>query len=202
MNLLRELIKLLRRVLRMNKQQFINKLTESLQRLPANDRTDIVHDFEEHFEFGLQEGKSEEEIAASLGSPAQISKELLASYHLDQVDEKTSAGNMFRAVWAVLGLGFFNLVIVLGPFIALVGVLVGGWVSGLAFIVSPLLLALDTLLHPQSFNWFNLFVAIGLTGLGLLVVIAMMYVTQFFMKGFVRYLHFNVRFVKGGLKDA
>ena len=63
----------------------------------------------------------EEQIAGALGSPSQIAKEILATYHLEKVENTASAGNIMRAAWAVIGLGFFNLVIVLGPFIALVG---------------------------------------------------------------------------------
>ena len=85
----------------------------------------------------MEEGKSEQEISKSLGNPKQISKELMASYHLGQVEQTTSAGNVMRAVWAVIGLGFFNLVIVLGPFIALIGVVIAGWVSAIAFILAP-----------------------------------------------------------------
>src|SRR5690625_2679306 len=107
-----------------------------------------MHDFEEHFAFGIEEGKTEEEIAASLGSPNKIAKELLAAYHLEKVETTGTTGNMIRAVWAVIGLGFFNLVIVLGPFIALAAVVFAGWTSSVAFIVSPLLVLINLLLYP------------------------------------------------------
>ena len=103
----------------MNKEQFLKQLNDSLTRLSLEEREDILQDYEEYFEIGMEEGKSEQEISKSLGNPRQISKELMASYHLGQVEQTTSAGNVMRAVWAVIGLGFFNLVIVLGPFVAL-----------------------------------------------------------------------------------
>src|SRR5690625_6688257 len=121
-----------------NKEQFLRRLDQSLKRLPADERRDIIQDFEEHFIFGLEEGKPEEEIAASLGSPDKIAKELLASYHLEKVEATATTGNMFRAVWAVIGLGFFNLVIVVGPFIEIAGVVLAGWPSSVASIVVPL----------------------------------------------------------------
>ena len=121
----------------MNKEQFLKQLNASLTRLSLEEREDILQDYEEYFEIGMEEGKSEQEISKSLGNPKQISKELMASYHLGQVEQTTSAGNVMRAVWAVIGLGFFNLVIVLGPFIALIGVVIAGWVSAIAFILAP-----------------------------------------------------------------
>src|SRR5699024_924262 len=101
------------------KEQFLRSLDKSLKGLSSDERRDIMHDFEEHFAFGIEEGKTEKEIATSLGSPDKIAKELLAAYHLEKVETTATTGNMIRAVWAVIGLGFFNLVIVLGPFIAL-----------------------------------------------------------------------------------
>lgn len=103
----------------MTKNKFLQQLNASLKRLSEKERTDILKDYEEHFTFGLEEGKSEEEIVASLGSPAQIAKELLADYHIEKVTASATTGNVFRAIWAVIGLGFFNLLIVLGPAITL-----------------------------------------------------------------------------------
>ncbi|ASK61863.1 hypothetical protein CFK37_06660 [Virgibacillus phasianinus] len=184
----------------MNKEQFLRKLDSSLQRLSSDERRDILHDFEEHFAIALTEGKSEEQISDSLGSPTQIGKELLANYHLEKVGTTASTGNIFRAVWAVVGLGFFNLVIVLGPFIALAAVVFAGWASSIAFIASPLLALVNIVIYPGSFELFDLFFSISLTGLGLFIAIGMFYATRTLTDGFVRYLNYNVKLVKGGLK--
>lgn len=186
----------------MNKEQFLTELDASLKRITVEERQDILQDFEEHFAVGLEEGKTEEEIAASLGSPHQIAKEMLASYHIEKVETTATTGNVFRAVWAVIGLGFFNLVIVLGPFIALIGVLFGGWIAGISFVASPLLVLFDMIIHSGTFELFTLFVSLALAGLGLFIVIGMYFVTRVLINGFVRYLKFNTKLVKGGLKDA
>ncbi|MGY4688198.1 DUF1700 domain-containing protein [Salibacterium sp. K-3] len=183
----------------MNKEQFLRKLDAALDKLSYDEREDILQDFREHFDIGIGEGKTEEEISKSLGSPNQIAKELLASYYLEKVKDTSTTGNILRAVWAVIGLGFFNLVIVLGPFIGIVSVILAGWVSGAAFILSPLLVLVNPAINPGTFEVFDLFFSITLTGLGLLIAIGMMYVTRFVMVGFVRYLNFNVNLVKGGM---
>lgn len=184
----------------MNKEQFLTKLNVSLKRLSSEERQDILQDFEEHFAIGLEEGKTEEQISDSLGSPNQIAKELLVSYHLERVESTVTTGNIFLAVWAVAGLGFFNLLIVLGPFIALVAVTLAGWVTGIAFIASPLLVLLNIVIHPATFELFNLFFSILLSGLGFFIAIGMFYATRTLINGFVRYLQFNAKLVKGGLK--
>lgn len=183
----------------MNKEQFLKQLNASLTRLSLEEREDILQDYEEYFEIGMEEGKSEQEISKSLGNPKQISKELMATYHLGQVEQTTSAGNVMRAVWAVIGLGFFNLVIVLGPFIALIGVVIAGWVSAIAFILAPLGALFNLVLG--NFQLFDLFFALGLCGIGIFIAMGMFVATSVLTKGFIRYLKFNASLVKGGLKN-
>jgi len=127
---------------------------------------------------------------------------MLASYHIEKVETTATTGNVFRAVWAVIGLGFFNLVIVLGPFIALIGIIFSGWVAGISFVASPLLVLFDRIIHPGPFEFFSLFFSLALAGLGLFIVIGMYFVTRVLINGFVRYLKFNTKLVKGGLKNA
>ncbi|PAV27948.1 hypothetical protein CIL05_18935 [Virgibacillus profundi] len=184
----------------MNREQFLKQLNASLKKLSDEEKEDILQDFEEHFDIGKSEGKPEEEISKSLGSPNQIGKELIATHYLGKAEDHYSAGNIFRAVWAVIGLGFFNLVIVLGPFIAILSVVLAGWITGLAFIISPLLVLINVVIYPGAFELFDLFFSIALTGLGILIAIGMLYVTRFITTGFVRYLNYNAKLVKGGLK--
>ncbi|WP_188455138.1 HAAS signaling domain-containing protein [Virgibacillus oceani] len=185
----------------MTKFQFLNQLNSSLKGLSSEEREDILQDFEEHFANGSVEGKSEEQIADSLGSPNQIAKELLATYHLEKVETTATTGNIIRAVWAVIGLGFFNLIIVLGPFIGLAAVVFAGWASGIAFIVSPLLLLIDIVIYPGGFEWFELFFSMALCGAGIFITVGMYYGTKVLMAQFLRYLKYNVSLVKGGLKN-
>ncbi|APB38012.1 MULTISPECIES: HAAS signaling domain-containing protein [Heyndrickxia] len=186
----------------MNKKQFLSKLESSLKNLPANERQDILQDFEEHFAIGLQEGKTEEQMSASLGSPHQIAKDMVAAYHLERVETKATFGNILRAVWATIGLGFFNLVIVLGPFIALAGIIFSGWITGIVFLASPFLFLINILLYPETFTLFYLFVSIATCGIGFFVVIGMYFATRTLMQGFIRYLRWNVNLIKGGLKNG
>jgi DUF4097 and DUF4098 domain-containing protein YvlB len=76
----------------MTENQFISELETALKQLPAEERKDIIQDIEEYFINGREDGKSESEIAASLGSPESIANELLSSYSLEdkEVDVKSS----------------------------------------------------------------------------------------------------------------
>ncbi|ABO65690.1 HAAS signaling domain-containing protein [Geobacillus thermodenitrificans] len=184
----------------MNKQQFLTALETELKKLPHEEREEIIQDFEEHFYIGMANGKSEEEISQSLGSPKQIAKEIAAVSRIEKIEASATVGNVLRAVWAVIGLGFFNFVTVFGPFLALLAVVFVGWFIGVAFIASPLILLVSAINHPGMFDLFSLFFSIMLCGSGWFIVRGMLYVTKVLTDLLVRYLRYNVSLVKGGLK--
>lgn len=61
----------------MNKKDYLNLLRYYLRELPKIVVDDIIYDYEEHFNLGLEQGKSEEQIAEELGYPDDIAKEYL-----------------------------------------------------------------------------------------------------------------------------
>lgn len=67
----------------MTEKQFISELENALHRLPTDERNDILHDIREYFSDGRDDGKTDSEIAASLGAPAKIANELLDSYSFE-----------------------------------------------------------------------------------------------------------------------
>ena len=186
----------------MNKENFLTHLHAALTKLPNDERQDILQDYEEYFAIGQLDGKSEEQIAASLGSPKTLGKELSATYHLEKAGTTVTTGNLMRAVWAVIGLGFFNLLIVLGPFIALIGFIISGWVAGIGLMAAPLLILLNIVIFPGTFELFDLFSSLAFCGIGLFIVIGMVFATKALTNGFIRYMKFNRKLVNGGLKHA
>lgn len=182
----------------MNKEQFLKQLESSLKKLSLEERQDILQDYEEYFAIGIEKGKSEQEIAASLGQPKQIAKELMASYHLGMVEQKTSVRNILSAVWAVIGLGFFNFLIVLAPFCALVCIVLSGWLVSAAFILSPLGILIN--LFIGQFRIADMLLSLCLCGIGIFVAMGMFVATKAIINGFIRYLKYNITFVKRGIK--
>ncbi|WP_313892019.1 DUF4097 family beta strand repeat-containing protein [Psychrobacillus sp.] len=64
----------------MTEQQFVNELELALARLSSDERNDIISDIREYFTIGREDGKSDSDIAASLGSPKAIAEELLENH--------------------------------------------------------------------------------------------------------------------------
>ncbi|AMQ05456.1 DUF4097 family beta strand repeat protein [Sporosarcina sp. resist] len=63
----------------MTENQFIVELETALNQLPAEERNEIIQDIQEYFSNGREDGKTENDIATSLGSPTKIAEELLES---------------------------------------------------------------------------------------------------------------------------
>lgn len=188
----------------MNKHEFIRALEKELRGLPREESRDILYDYEEHFALGKADGKSEAEIAEALGSPVALGRKYRAQSLVEAAERDQTAGSVFRAVLATLGLGIFNLIFVLGPFIALLAVLfalfaVSGAVIlvGVAtfFAVTPLpmiwghvSLPAFVLEHPAA----SIPLSIGLTALGSLMVLVSGYITLGVFRLTLKYLRFNI----------
>ena len=80
----------------MNKSEYLNKLTNELGHMPYGDVKDIIQSMEEHFDEGVSEGRSEEEIAASLGDPAELAAEFKDGAKFKQVMKRRKLSDNFK----------------------------------------------------------------------------------------------------------
>ena len=106
--------------------------------------------------------------------------------------------NMTKAVLATLSLGFINLVFVLGPLLGLIGTLFGFYCAALALIGAPFFFLLEgtrPVTTPEIL--IALFSSMMSVGMGLLIGIAMIYVTRWTGQLFLQYLKLNIRIIKG-----
>jgi uncharacterized membrane protein len=182
----------------MNKQEFLNELTNQLNKVPEHDRQEMLYDFEEHFEVALESGKTEEEITESLGNPKVIAKDLLVDYRVSQAERDKSVKSMFHAVLATISLSFFNIIFLLGPIAAIIGVYIGLSATAVTLTLSPLAIIASLIFNGPIAILFHLFLAMALGSLGVLMSIAMIYVGKFLYQVILKYVKFNIRIIKGG----
>lgn len=181
----------------MNKLDFLKELTVYLQDLSSQEQEEIIQDFEEHFEMGRAEGKTDEEIVRSLGSPQQIANELQFTQQFEKVQVNHSEQSHLRRTGIIIGLFFFNLIIVLGPSVGIAGIILAAWVTAFSFVAQLLIAGVQWIIHPESFYLFELFTSITFAGSGLFIFIAANYITNAFIRLFSKYIGFNVRLAKG-----
>ena len=186
----------------MNEESFIELLKRSLKGLPATEAGEIISDYREHFAEGIAAGKSDSEIAKSLGNPSTIGR----SY---RVDHALGSGPGFRqafaALFASISLGLFNVIFVLGPFVGLAAVMVTLWAAAIGIGVSGIAVILGIILQPilppslsvAGLNiGFLIFASIAASGIGLLSSLGMWQFSKFFVKNTGKYLRFNAQFIR------
>ena len=97
----------------MTRAQFLAGLRQNLRGLSADEVTDIVADYEEHFSDAAAAGRGEEDVAAALGDPKRLAGELSAETGLRRWEARRNPRTFLRAGVGVFGLQAFNILILL-----------------------------------------------------------------------------------------
>lgn len=189
-----------------NEQEFIRILRSRLEgTLPRDEIDDIVSDYAEHFAIGKGNGRTDEELWRSLGSPEDVAREIRIMHLVKKAENVRSCRNIFHAAIATLGLGLFNLVFVLVPFLLLVLMLLFVFIIGVVFAVFGPVAFVSSVLQlagiPALSIWLSpaagIFISIGMTSLGLLLIIGDYYLARFFYHVGIQYLKWNISTITG-----
>lgn len=177
-----------------NKQRYLDELNRHIKMLPKEEQSEILEDYEEHFEHARLSGRTDSEIIAKLGTPQTIAKEILAQSEIARAQENPTLNNVTRAVLAALGLGMLNILFVLVPFLLGLILLVALVILALFLIASPVILMIQDGFTNTYLK--ESFLIVGLVGLGLLVLLGTMKLTTWFYKQIIVYLNFNIKVMR------
>lgn len=152
----------------MTRFEFLDTLYRRLRGMPQSEIDDVMADYDQHFADGVAAGRSEAEIAAALGDPVRLARELRAEMGLRRWEEDRTPANFLAALAGFLALIAVDFVFLLPLAAALIlFTLVAGIVAIGLCVAGVILLA-------RLFNWEGMFVfksiARTLWGLGLLGV--------------------------------
>jgi uncharacterized membrane protein len=117
----------------MSRQAFISRLRLGLSGLPPQVINDIAADYEAHFDEGVAAGRSEAEIGAALGDPDRLARELRAEAQLKQWETTRNPSAAASAIFAILGLGALDVLILLPILMSIGGTLFAFAICALAF---------------------------------------------------------------------
>lgn len=120
----------------MTRNEFIQRLTTGLSGMPQDAVDDIVSDYQAHFEAGLAEGRSEEEVAAALGNPSRLARELRFETGFRNWKSERTPSSAWRAIIAFMGLATIDILILLPIVLPVLGVVFGLFVGVLAAFVA------------------------------------------------------------------
>ncbi len=190
----------------MTKPDYLNALKAHLSPLPQDEIDDIVRDQDEYIRDAISAGRLEADVITSLGDPKAFAQSLTAGRKIESAQKSSSLPMKISGTWsavvAILALAPLNLIFVLGPFLVLLAMLVGGWASAFGlflasiasffvFFFEMIFISVGGLVQLSAF-----FFLIGCFGLAILGFFAMYKITLWFVLGVLAYLKWNLKFIQ------
>lgn len=194
----------------MNKKEFIDILYISLYNIPEEEKREIIMDYEEHFQIGIERGLDEEEISNKLGNPEQIARQFKYNSLINKAEKKATPINILRVIIAGIGLGFFNLILGLPLIVTAVALLISGVAVGGSMALAGVSVFIATIIEPLNLSFINMayipnitsrfmliFLATGTTFISIAVTIFFTKITKSFLIGILKYIKTNVKIITG-----
>lgn len=119
----------------MSKNEYLDALKKALAGLPPEAAAKTMAYYEQCFIDGLAAGKTEEEVAAGLDEPRKIAMTLRANAHRSAFEQSRNPANLARMVFSFIGLGVFNLFMVV-PAAVFSALLLSVYASAFALYIS------------------------------------------------------------------
>lgn len=179
----------------MNKKQFIAILRGELASMHESERDELIEDYETHFAFGLQSGKTEEQIVCELGDPFEISRSAMEDRGFSQPLKVSKGTEVPRTIFSVTALVLLNLMIMIPVGAAVWSVWVAVAAASAALLLSPLAALIDGIVF--SFQGAKLFASIAFCGVGAFAGIGAYYLFFALRRISLIYTKWNIRIMKG-----
>jgi uncharacterized membrane protein len=154
----------------MTKAEFLDTLRRRLAGLPPSEIDELISDYAAHFADGMAAGRSEAEIAAALGDPMRLARELRAEAGFRRWESARTPANFFAVLFgflALMAVDFIFLLPLLGG-LALFTILVGFALLGLSLAGIVTLIRALSWDHVLTGHFLSrTFGGIGLLGFGI-----------------------------------
>ncbi|MDQ1833325.1 DUF1700 domain-containing protein [Massilia scottii] len=115
--------------------EYLDALRRAMAGISADTQANTLAYYEQRFIDGVAAGRTEAEVAAGLDAPTAIAMKLRASVHMHSFEQKKNPANLMRLLVSVVGLGIFNLFMVV-PALVYAALLALLYAAGLAFYVA------------------------------------------------------------------
>jgi len=190
-----------------NRKQYLDNLEKNLKSLKREETDDILQDFTEYFEIGIERGRTEHELMDSLGSPKILARQIRFESYVKQAEETASAAHIGKAVFTSIGLSFFNLIFIMPLFLIVLGIVSALFIfaaaisaAGITGVIGSLFMPLisqyisfNTIIHPAVMA----FAFLGTAAFGVIFFIGDIFFSRFLFGLTTRYLKFNLEIIRG-----
>jgi uncharacterized membrane protein len=180
----------------MNKQEYIETLRHYLAPLPEDERNELLRDYEAHFEYGQQNGKTEAEIARELGDPLALARDTVGADFLPLPPWAPRRTDIPRFIGVSILLIFMNLMFAIPIFASIWAAFISVCVATVAAVLAPVAFVVEIALFGDFIPG-KLFAVIGMTGIGMLLAVAVRYIGKWLIFITVSYGKWNYKTWRG-----
>ncbi|MEH6664999.1 MAG: DUF1700 domain-containing protein [Brevundimonas sp.] len=185
----------------MTRADFMLRLRRGLAGLPLSTQEEILADYETHFTDGAADGRSEAEVAAALGDPRRLARELRLEAGLKRWEEERNPSSAAGAVMALIGLGAVDILILLPLLTGVVSAIAGLYVAVIAvFISGGGVLVAGPFFDPPGGPLFAVLLGLGLMGAAVFGAALLTIITVWLVNGLVWFGRLHYRLIKPAIQ--
>lgn len=187
----------------MTRAEFLTRLRRGLNGLPPETIDEIVSDHEAHFVEASAAGRADPEIAAALGNPERLAREVKAEAGLARWEAEKSPSSAAAALIALLGLGAIDILILLPILVGVISALFAVFgaaiavffAGGVVFVAGPFSGELPG--NPLT----SLFAGLGVMALGVVMGAVTAVLSIWLVNGLVWFGRLHYRLLKPALQS-
>ncbi len=187
----------------MTRAEFLTRLRRGLNGLPPEAINEIVADHEAHFVEAAAKGRADPEIAAALGNPERLAREVRAEAGLARWEAEKTPANAVAAMVALIGLASLDILFLLpllvgvasglaAVFVAAIGVFVAG---GVVFVAGPFA-------APPGGPLVAILAGVGVMALGVVMAAVTAVLTIWLVNALVWFGRLHYRLLKPALQQS
>ena len=187
----------------MTRAEFLTRLRRGLNGLPPETVDEIVADHEAHFVEAAATGRNDPEIAAALGNPERLAREVRAEAGLARWEAEKTPGNAVAAMVALIGLASLDILFLLPLLVGVVSSLAAVFVAAIAvFFAGGVVFVAGPFAAPPGGPLVAILAGVGVMALGVVMAAITAVLTIWLVNALVWFGRLHYRLLKPALQQS
>ena len=187
----------------MTRAEFLTRLRRGLNGLPPETIDEIVADHEAHFVEAQAKGRADPEIAAALGNPERLAREVKAEAGMARWEAEKTPSSAIAALVALLGLGAIDILILLPILMGVVSALIAVFGAAIAvFFAGGVVFVAGPFAEPPGGPVTAILAGIGVMALGVVMAAITTVFSIWLFNGLVWFGRLHYRLLKPALQSG
>ena len=187
----------------MTRAEFLTRLRRGLNGLPPEAIDEIVADHEAHFVEAAAKGRNDPEIAAALGNPERLAREVRAEAGLARWEAEKTPANAVAAMVALIGLASIDILFLLPLLVGVASSLAAVFVAAIAvFIAGGVVFVAGPFAAPPGGPLVAILLGVGVMALGVVMAAVTAVLTIWLVNALVWFGRLHYRLLKPALQQS